>query len=219
VDVLTATDGQDFKPLVRKTLPEKHEHGPNWMFTVDRELSVRATHLKVVIKSGYRAGHWGLGEIEVFGTGADMLPDDDLYFVNTDLMNLQPGTLYHYRLVAIQNGKTYRGKDLTYRTPGTQQPLCQTGAATRISATSAKVDGRLNPLGEAAQFYFEYGVDADYGQRTAPASAGQQIAPRLVFATLRNLKPATAYHYRLVGTNASGTSYGEDSTFRTATAR
>ncbi|MBI3468400.1 MAG: hypothetical protein HY000_35815, partial [Planctomycetes bacterium] len=215
VDVLTSTDGTEYKRLVQKTLPEKHEHGPNWMFTVDRGLSAPAGWLKVVIKSGYRVEHWGLGELEVFGTGADMLPDDDLYFVNTDLVNLQPGTTYHYRLVAIQEGKTYPGEDHTFATPLTKQPLCETGGASRITPTSAKLDGRLNPLGETAQFYFEYGLDTTYGQKTAPASAGQQIAPRLVFATLASLKPATTYHYRLVGVNASGTSYGSDGTFRT----
>ena len=35
------------------------------MFTVDRGLRATAGWLKVVIKSGYRAEYWGLGEIEV----------------------------------------------------------------------------------------------------------------------------------------------------------
>jgi phosphodiesterase/alkaline phosphatase D-like protein len=172
--------------------------------------------LKVLIKSGYNAQHWGLGEIEVFGSGADMLPDDDVYFVNTDLANLQPGTLYHYRLVAIQDGKTYAGEDHTFQTPQTKVPLCETGAATRITASSVKLDGRLNPLGQAARFYFEYGLDTTYGQKTAAVSGGEQIVPRLVFTTLMGLKPGTTYHYRLAGVNSSGTNYGEDRTFQTA---
>ncbi len=216
VAVLTSSDGKEFKPLVTKVLPEKHVNGRNWLFTVDRDLAAPANWLKVVVKSGYKALHWGLGESEVFGTGADMLPDDDLYFVNTDLAGLEKGTSYHYRLVAIQDGKIFAGPDRTYMMPADKKPLGETGAAGRITATSAKLEGRLNPLGEAALFHFEYGPDTTYGMKSPPEPAGQQISGRLVFATLGGLKPGTTYHYRLVGVNASGTTHGTDKTFQTA---
>ena len=35
------------------------------------------------LTSGYKALHWGLGEIEVFGTGATLLPEDDLNINST----------------------------------------------------------------------------------------------------------------------------------------
>jgi hypothetical protein len=37
--------------------------------------------------------------------------------------------------------------------------------------------------------------------KTQPESGGQQIAGRLVFATVSGLKPATTYHYRLLAPN------------------
>ncbi len=87
--------------------------------------------------------------------------------------------------------------------------------SSRITATSAKLDGRLNPLGEPAQFHFEYGLDATYGMKTPPASAGQQISGRLVFAAVAGLAPKRTYHYRLLGSNKSGTTHGADMTFQT----
>ena len=37
----------------------------------------------VRLTSGYKAQHWGLGEIEVFGTGATLLPEDDSFWVRS----------------------------------------------------------------------------------------------------------------------------------------
>lgn len=216
VAVLTSMDGNSYRPLLQKTLPDKHPDGPNWLFTVDRGLSVTARWLKVVINSGHQTQHWGLGEIEVFGTGAEMLPDNDRYHVNTDILGLKPGATYHYRLVASANGKSFAGEDRTFTVPATKKPLCTSGIASRITATTAKLDGRVNPLGEPTEFYFEYGPDEKYGMRTPAAWAGKQIAARLVFAPVAGLNAGTTYHYRVVAVNATGTSQGADRTFRTA---
>src|SRR5262249_24086200 len=111
VEILAAADGKTFTPVARLTLPEKGEPNANWAFAIKRGLSAKARQLKVRILSGYKAKHWGLGEIEVFGTGATMLPDDDHYYVNTDIENLKRGTLYHYRLVAVSSQGVSHGED------------------------------------------------------------------------------------------------------------
>ena len=98
------------------------------------------------VLSGYRPQHWGLGEVEVFGTGAVLLPDDDLYHVNTDVEGLAPATTYHYRLVAVGGGATAPGEDRTFTTPATKKPLAETGPAGRLTATSAKLEGRLTVM-------------------------------------------------------------------------
>ena len=74
----------------------------------------------------------------------------------------------------------------------------------------------MNPLGEPSHFFFEFGLDTKYGTKTPLAWAGQQIAPRLVFAELTGLKPGTIYHYRLGAVNKVGTTLGPDATFETA---
>jgi hypothetical protein len=219
VEVLATTDGKTFKSVLKRMLPEKAVHGPIFCFSIDRGLSIKASGLKVRILSGYKPMHWGLGEVEVFGTGAVMSTDDDDYFVNTDVEGLKAGATYHYRLVAINEKGTIRGEDRTFTLPATRKPVVDTGRATRITRGSAKVDGRVNPLGEAAQFYIEYGPDTKYGTKTALGWAGQQAAPRQVFAELKGLKPETTYHYRVGATNASGTGHGADATFRTPAER
>lgn len=217
VEVLATADGKTFTPVVKRVLPEKAEQGPNFCFALDRGLSVKARGLKVRVLSGYKAKHWGLGEVEVFGAGAVMATDDDLYHVNTEVEGLKPGMTYHYRLVAINEKGTQRGEGRTFTTPATKKPMVETGRASRVTRVTAKVDGRVNPLGEAAQFFVEYGPDVKYGAKTALGWAGQQVAPRLVFAELKGLKAGTTYHYRVGAVNASGTSFGADATFRTAT--
>jgi hypothetical protein len=215
VEILTTEDGKEFKPLVKQTLPEKNERGPNFSFGLTRNLSARARGLKVRVLSGYRKEHWGVGEVEAFGSGAVMVTDDDDYYVNTDIDGLKAGTTYHYRVVAINDKGTRRGETRTFTLPATTKPTVQTGSASRITPMSAKVDGRVNPLGLPTHFFIEYGTDQKYGSKTALAWSGQQEAPRLVFAELKDLKPGTSYHFRVSAVNATGTSHGADATFRT----
>ena len=94
VEVLVSPDGEKYTSLFGRDLPQKGEAGPNSAYTLDRGLGARAGFLKLRLISGYQDRHWGWGEIEVFGTGAVMLPDDDLYHVNTDITGLTPGTTY-----------------------------------------------------------------------------------------------------------------------------
>ena len=215
VEVLVSGDGEDYSSLFKQELPEKGEKGPNSAYTLDSRLGAPAKFLKLRILSGYRDRHWGLGEIEVFGAGAVMLPDDDLYRVNTDITGLTPGTTYHYRLVARSEGGLTPGDDQQFAVPATNQPLAKTGKATRVGSTSAKVEGRLNPMGARTQFHFEYGTGKSYGSKTPSSYGGLQITPLTGFAQLKELKPATTYHYRMVSVSEKGTTYGEDATFQT----
>ena len=94
--------------------------------------------------SGYRSERWGLGEIEAFGSGATMLPEDEPNHVTSDATDLRPGTTYHYRLVATNSRGTTLGPDRTHTTPPDARPLAATGGATRIASTSARLEGRIN---------------------------------------------------------------------------
>jgi hypothetical protein len=214
VEVLVSTDGTQWNPLVRGELPESHPHGPNYCFLLKKNLSAPARWAKIRILSGYRAEHWGLGEIELFGSGAVQTPDDDWFHVNADLTELEPGSTLHYRVTATNARGTTTGPDQQLSLPRDTRPEVITGVASRRREGTAKVEGRLNPLGKATTFWFEYGPTAAYGQRTTPRYGGLQITPRLVFDTLRELTPGVEYHYRLMATNETGTSQGDDATFR-----
>ena len=216
IEILVARDAETYLPLVEKTLPRGDKSAPDFAFTHFKDLSEQARAIKVRILSGYQDQHWGLGEIEVFGTGATMQPDNALFEVNTDIDGLQAGVSYHYRLVATNSSGITRGEDRSFTTPADHRPLAFTGGASQITATDVQVEGRLNPLGLKTQYYFEYGSNTNYGAQSSSVYGGLQITPRSVFTSLRGLKPGTTYHYRLVGVNDKGTAFGDDKTLRTA---
>lgn len=213
VEVLASTDGVTWTTIVQDVVPEAAEAGPNFAYLLAKDLGTPARMLKVRLLSGYQADYWGLGEIEVFGSGAAMLTDDDWYRLNGDITGLVPGQAYHYRLAAVSEGKTVLGQDRTFVVPGTTKPEVATGAATRIAASSAKLEGRLNTLGAEASVYFEYGADPSYGLATEPLRAGPEITPRTFVGALSGLTAGSTIHYRLVAVGATDTTYGSDATF------
>jgi hypothetical protein len=79
------------------------------------------------------------------------------------------------------------------------------------------LNGIVNPQAQDTTWRFEYGTDSSYGQvaPAAPGDAGSGVDAVPVAATLSELTPGTTYHFRLVGTNAAGTSAGIDRTFTT----
>jgi hypothetical protein len=95
------------------------------------------------------------------------------------------------------------------------EPVVSTGNATSITPTSATLNGTVNPEGQSTAYYFEYGTTTSYGSQTPAASAGSGTADVKVMPSVGSLTPNTTYHYRLVATNASGTTLGADVSFKT----
>ncbi len=92
-------------------------------------------------------------------------------------------------------------------------PVTVTSAATAVTPTSATLNGTVNPNGLATTWYFEWGTTTAYGNTTAVTSAGTGTSTVSVNAGITGLTGGVTYHYRLVATNADGTSYGTDLTF------
>lgn len=88
---------------------------------------------------------------------------------------------------------------------------------TNVGQHEASIHATINPEGLATTYYFEYGTTQAYGTRI-PAngefSAGSGRPNVEVQQTLTGLQLEQPYHYRVVASNSSGTTYGED---RTAT--
>jgi phosphodiesterase/alkaline phosphatase D-like protein len=97
-------------------------------------------------------------------------------------------------------------------------PTAVTGPATSVGGTSATVTGSVDPGGEATSWYVEYGRTTSYGSRTATRSAGNGTVVVDVSEQLTGLTTGAAYHYRVVATNATGTSRGGDQGFTTGAA-
>jgi Ca2+-binding RTX toxin-like protein len=94
-------------------------------------------------------------------------------------------------------------------------PTAITGPVSSVGARSATVTGTVNPAGSQSSWYVEYGTSTSYGGRTASMSAGSGTTNVDVSTGVNGLSAGTAYHYRVVASNASGTARGADGVFTT----
>src|SRR5580704_11662466 len=102
-----------------------------------------------------------------------------------------------------------------------QYPTVTTGSASEVKRTTAKLEGVVNPEGEAVtSCEFEYGTSSAYGHTAScvPATVGSRSSPVTVSAEVSGLTAGTVYHYRLVAGNTNGLSVGADSRFTTVVA-
>ena len=76
-----------------------------------------------------------------------------------------------------------------------------TGAAAPAQA-GATLNATVDPNGKATTYRFEYGLTTAYGTMTSLVSAGATSAPVSVVAMIGSLTRGTAYHFRIVASNA-----------------
>jgi streptogramin lyase len=96
-------------------------------------------------------------------------------------------------------------------------PTVRTQAASSITQTSATLNGTVNPNGwEVGACKFDYGPTTGYGSSApctpSPGSGESSVA---VSASIGGLSANSEYHFRIVATNANGTSKGADRSFKT----
>jgi sugar lactone lactonase YvrE len=101
-------------------------------------------------------------------------------------------------------------------------PSATNEAATKVSETGATLNAKVNPNGSNGTYQFEWGTTTAYSAvpfgPNSVGSGSSDVAVSETLGTVTPLKPETTYHYRVVGRNAGGTTYGEDKTFTTADA-
>jgi hypothetical protein len=146
-----------------------------------------------------------------FGEGANPVP------LIATLTGLQPGASYEYRILATNNTGTTEGTVQTFTVP--PRPLLTVGQAQSVTRTTATLPGTVNPEGLETSYHYEYGTTTSYGGNAPSlqgvnAGAGSAAVPAPI--GISGLTPATTYHYRLVATNADGTTESTDKTFTTA---
>jgi hypothetical protein len=105
--------------------------------------------------------------------------------------------------------------------PPSELPGALTSDATALAATSATINGEVDPESIAVkECYFEYGESASYGERVACAESKAEVgtgsAYVKVHADLTDLTGGAHYHYRLVVTNENGPNTGADKSFALA---
>jgi dipeptidyl aminopeptidase/acylaminoacyl peptidase len=146
--------------------------------------------------------------------------------VAQSVSNLIGSTLYHVRLVATKRyllggtvAATTTSAETTFTTlPST--PRIQGEAATQITDSTATLTASINPAHESTAYRFEYGsADCSANPCTSIPIPDANIdaggSDVVVARELTALLPGTEYHFRVVATNPTGPSVGEDSTFTT----
>lgn len=159
------------------------------------------------------------GTTTAYGTTVNAVPSlvdgSSNVSVSAAITGLTPGTTYHYRTVASQNGRDAYGPDVTFTTSA-GSTTATTNAASGISPTGATLNGTVFPNNLSTTVTFEYGTTTAYGTTVtadqSPVSGTTNVA---VTRTLTGLTPNTTYHYRVVAANSGGTVYGSDMTFTT----
>jgi hypothetical protein len=128
--------------------------------------------------------------------------------VTATLSGLSPATAYHYRLVATNTGGTSYGGTGIFNTSAA--PSVVTAAASKLTASSASLNGLVNPEALSTQWYFEYGTTTAYGSKTPAKTLAASPNISKVSAAVASLAPQATYHYRLVAVSSAGTTYGVD---------
>jgi hypothetical protein len=135
--------------------------------------------------------------------------------VSSEITELSPGTLYHFRIKTKNALGTVYGSDLTFTTLG-GVPTASTQAATSIIRSGAILNGMVNANDLTTTVTFEYGTTETYGS-TIDATPNTVIGHTntIVNVALTGLNPETTYHFRVKSVNSLGTTYGSDMTFLT----
>jgi phosphodiesterase/alkaline phosphatase D-like protein len=160
------------------------------------------------------------GPTTSFGSISTVVQLDDATVpepVSASLTGLTPDTTYYYRLVATNAAGTAAGSDMRFTTGPGGAPIVMTGAASAIAATGATLAGTVDAHGLQTSFTFAYGTSvANLSSITAVDSAEPIDGPQPITLPAAGLSPGTTYFFRLVATNAAGTSFGTVRSFTTA---
>ena len=94
-------------------------------------------------------------------------------------------------------------------------PAATTGAVSKVTFSTARLKGSVDPNKQATTYYFQFGTTIALGTNTAPVAAGNGGKAVRAAADLTGLAPVTKYYYRVVAHNNSGTALGKRRSFTT----
>ncbi|EYF04549.1 beta strand repeat-containing protein [Chondromyces apiculatus] len=138
------------------------------------------------------------------------------------IAGLTPGTTYYYCAIGQNGAGTTFGSVLTFTT--TSPPTVATLAATPVTATTATLNGSVNPNGFATSGWFRYSTsnpgacDTSFGTATGTTSLGSGASPVALAQPLVSLSPATTYYFCAIAQSSIGTTLGAVLSFTTPAA-
>lgn len=162
-------------------------------------------------------------------TGADtaqcpgLLGSNESTSASASVSGLQPGTSYDYRIRIASFGGTAEAGPQAFETLPPLPPEATTGSASALTKTTATLAGSVNPKGgKISNCHFEYVTEAGFQSSgfTAATSKACATTPSgnvsvSVQAKVTGLTAGTAYRFRVVATNNSGTTQATESSFST----
>jgi hypothetical protein len=156
---------------------------------------------------GLQVTHFAAGgttKVQTFSIGSVLLPGDGLHGLAVG----PDATVYvgDYLDSEIERFTAFVG------------PTVTTDPASDLTETSATLNGTIDPGGIDSSYRYEYGLDTNYGSTTALVGAGSGNGANAAPQGVVGLDPNTTYHYRIVGSNSSGSILGEDQSLTTASA-
>jgi hypothetical protein len=137
------------------------------------------------------------------------------------LENLPPSTTYHFRFFLKNSSGTVHSEDSTFETAPEVLAVVESESASPFAFSGVTLKAQINPELSNTTYQFQYGPTSAYASGTVPISPG--LIPGAFFEYFSEsvnydvigLSGNTTYHYRVVATNPTGTTYGEDKTFTT----
>jgi hypothetical protein len=192
---------------------------------IENTMTVSVTPTSATVTTELNPNHWATiylfewGESESYGTALPFSEplgglDNEQITVTEELTDLIPGTIYHFRAVAMNFKGTTEGENVVFITPDV--PNVGSTFSSSVGETTAHLGGRVAARASSTTVSFQYGPTTAYGQSTAAMPIGSDFFPKEVGADIGDLTPGTVYHYRIVATNGVGTTFGPDQTFTTA---
>ncbi len=136
--------------------------------------------------------------------------------VSADVAGLEPGKTYRFRVRATNVVGASVGPVETFTTPVAAKASVTAGSASGVGMATATLSGTIDPNASDTSYRFEYGRTEAYGSTTAKVDLGSGSSATQVSAVVSGLDPGVTYVFRLVATNAYGTSSGAEETFTTA---
>jgi WD40 repeat protein len=132
--------------------------------------------------------------------------------LSQQLTNLEPGVIYHFRLVGVNEEGETPGNDQSFKTES--GPTIVSFSATEVTETSADLVATIKPNGSDTTYYFEYGTSLQYGS-VAPFPEGFIEGAKVqesVKVHIDGLVGST-YFFRLRAENDFGETVTADQTF------
>ena len=134
---------------------------------------------------------------------------------------LNPGTVYYFQMVAQNSLGTAKGSINSFTTTtAAKLPTATTGSATAITATTATINGTVNPNGADTHVWFLIATSSSMSGAVQCSSfdAGAGTSTVQTQCSLTGMSAGSKYYFQVVAQNSVGTAKGSINNFTTSAA-